>query len=311
VEGGHRDGHRFEVITAQKHAWKGGQDAIRRGAAASAIERAVDGWIDVSRLSLAPVAGRALTPLSFVDSDAPKRLKPDPTPASASDMFAALSAAWAERFQAEPRPESIYILVAQWALETGWGKYMHAFNIGNVKSVPSDGRDYTYFACDEFIGGKHVWFYPDQPGCRFRAYETLKEGAVDYLATIYDHYKVAWSAVEAGDPAAYAHLLKTKGYYTASEESYTKTMKSVFNTIKQTLSAPPGAAGRPDLSTTLGVQQALKQLGYDPGAPDGRIGPRTLGAVQAFQRASGLVADGIVGSETRAALSEALATHQS
>jgi hypothetical protein len=57
-----------------------------------------------------------------------------------------------------------------------------------------------------------------------------------------------------------------------------------------------------DLSTREGVQRRLAALGFDPGPIDGRYGPMTKAAVQAFQRSKGLVPDGIVGSLTRQAL---------
>lgn len=63
----------------------------------------------------------------------------------------------------------------------------------------------------------------------------------------------------------------------------------------------------PDLGDIRGVQQALVALGYDPGPLDGIRGARTRGAVVAFQRASGLTPDGIVGPRTREALARALA----
>ncbi len=50
------------------------------------------------------------------------------------------------------------------------------------------------------------------------------------------------------------------------------------------------------------IQQALKKWGYYKGSVDGVFGSGTLSAVKAFQRKNGLVADGIVGPKTAAAL---------
>jgi hypothetical protein len=50
------------------------------------------------------------------------------------------------------------------------------------------------------------------------------------------------------------------------------------------------------------VQRALESKGYDSGGVDGVYGPKTEKAVTAFQQTIGLVADGIVGPKTWAAL---------
>jgi Putative peptidoglycan binding domain len=64
----------------------------------------------------------------------------------------------------------------------------------------------------------------------------------------------------------------------------------------------PGAKG----AAVKQLQRALKAAGYSPGAIDGSYGPGTESAVKKFQQAHGLVADGIAGTKTLAALRSAL-----
>ncbi|HET8894012.1 MAG TPA: peptidoglycan-binding domain-containing protein [Gaiellaceae bacterium] len=60
----------------------------------------------------------------------------------------------------------------------------------------------------------------------------------------------------------------------------------------------PGDTG----SQVTDLQQTLAAVGYSSGAADGNYGPATQSAVARFQRASGLTADGIFGSQTLSAL---------
>ena len=50
------------------------------------------------------------------------------------------------------------------------------------------------------------------------------------------------------------------------------------------------------------IQTKLKNWGYYTGSIDGISGPKTVAAIKLFQKKNGLVADGIVGSKTAAAL---------
>lgn len=52
----------------------------------------------------------------------------------------------------------------------------------------------------------------------------------------------------------------------------------------------------------LQIQQALQNAGYYRGSLDGKIGPDTRSAIEAFQRDQGLEVDGIVGRGTWAKL---------
>jgi hypothetical protein len=69
------------------------------------------------------------------------------------------------------------------------------------------------------------------------------------------------------------------------------------------LSQGVGMGSKPSVRVRA-VQRVLHRRGYDLGAPgvDGRFGPLTDAAVRRLQANSGLVADGVVGDQTRRAL---------
>lgn len=73
------------------------------------------------------------------------------------------------------------------------------------------------------------------------------------------------------------------------------------------LEPEPVVEATPDLHTTLGIQEALAALGFDPGPLDGVPGPLTRAALQAFQRSAGITDDGVPGPITRSALQDCLA----
>jgi hypothetical protein len=236
---------------------------------------------------------------------APHRIPAAKTPVTPQQAYQALQGAWVDRFDAAPRPDSLLCLLAQWALETGRGQSMWCFNMGNVKGRPdgSDGRSWCYFACDEVIDGHVKWFYPDDPACCFRAFESLEDGARDYLDELWHRFQKSWGAVVSGDPAMFAHQLKLQGYYTASEAQYTRTLVALFQEFAREAASPF------DLSTVVGLQRALNELGAAPSlAVDGAMGPGTQAAVRAFQRAHGLVADGVAGPKTRAEIAAELSS---
>jgi hypothetical protein len=146
------------------------------------------------------------------------------TRASTADVALALRRAWVKLLGETPKRESILVLLAQFTLETGGGRACHAWNLGNAKSIPGDGRSWTFFRCSEIIGGKEVFFDPPHPQTRFRAFETLDDGAYDYLELLHRRFAAAWPAVEAGDPAAFGHALAAQHYFTANEASYTRVL---------------------------------------------------------------------------------------
>ncbi len=178
------------------------------------------------------------------------------TPATKEQIVEALWRAWLAYFGSPPRKESVWVMGAQWALESGWGKSCHCWNLGNVKSREGDGYDYCYFACNEILPTKQahnmaaaapetakvtsdradgksiIWFYPKHPGCRFRAFDTLLDGATDHVSLLFRRFHLSWEGVEQGDPALFAHLLKQQGYYTADESSYVKAITGTFKVFQ-------------------------------------------------------------------------------
>ena len=150
------------------------------------------------------------------------------TPCTPVALYASLERAWVD---GSPSRESLLVLLSHWALETGWGHAMHWFNIGNRKHVDGDGRDYTMLRCNEVIGGHVVWLDPPNPGTWFVAFQTLDEGAADYLAGLRKQFALAWPAVLAGDVAQFCHLLKVQHYYTADEAQYTATASACYRQL--------------------------------------------------------------------------------
>ena len=181
------------------------------------------------------------------------------------EMANAMYTAWCRYFGAPPGRNSVLVLLAQWALETGNGKSMHNYNVGNVKANPSGPYDYQYFACNEKVSLKAanqyvanaapgtakitrdngdgtcwIWFYPKHVGCCFRAFKTLEDGVFDHLALLVNHrtFKNAWPAVVVGSPEQFSKLLRQAGYYTADEASYTRGVVRLFNQFGSVVTLP-------------------------------------------------------------------------
>lgn len=184
-----------------------------------------------------------------------------------NQLIGGLVQGWYKKFGVIPEKKQIAVLYAQNALETGGTVSMWNNNIGNVKFVPNKnpdldtGKQYMMLANTwEIINGQKVIFQPPHQATWFRAFPSLGDGVAHHLDFLRNYrYKKAWTAVEAGDPAGFSHLLKVAGYYTASEADYTKLMNVYFNkfmkdttfekevsALEATLAPPP--APEPELT---------------------------------------------------------------
>lgn len=144
--------------------------------------------------------------------------------------------AWFKQFGELPKKEAIGVIWSQNAIETGSTTSMWNNNIGNIKYQPSknsdDDNEIQYMMLSnvwEILEGKKVIFQPPDPATWFRSFATLEDGIAFHLDFLKNHrYKASWTAVESGNPAEFAHLLKINKYYTAPEADYVKAMNSYF-----------------------------------------------------------------------------------
>lgn len=180
------------------------------------------------------------------------------TNVSELEMAQAIISAWQQLFGTPPAKEQVALVLAQNALETGHRKSMYNFNIGNITTSSKGPYNYydTLTTSEQTSPG--VW---EKKNLKYRAYNNLQEGVVDYLKFLSNpsgRYSEAWQHILHPNPVSYSQALKKAGYYTANEAPYTKYLTSlfekfnkstVFNKPKQP-STPTGV--EPDMEPDMG-----------------------------------------------------------
>lgn len=169
----------------------------------------------------------------------------------------------------------INLALAQWAHESGRGRACFNWNLGNVKATAKWEGDYCERYCNEVLtqmqandalaragtredgspdvvlGGsigveRVVNFYQPNPATRFRAFDTLEAGALDYLDILFDRFGSAWKCLEDGDADAFAAALRAAKYYTAPEATYAAGLRSLtreYSYLTIDLSVPTDPTG--------------------------------------------------------------------
>ena len=158
--------------------------------------------------------------------DNTKFIKDEKIVISEGEATYALREAWKQVYGDYPSNKTLSILWAQTCLETGRFKVgFHCYNWGNIKSKPDDGHYWTMFPCSEIINGREIRFVPPHDQCKFRAYMSATEGAVDYLKFLQkSRYKKALEYLKQGDVIRYTTALSVGGYFTASLTKYLAAM---------------------------------------------------------------------------------------
>jgi len=140
---------------------------------------------------------------------------------------------WIYLFKELPTLDSLCILLAQTALETGHFQSMKNWNFGNIKHTKN--HDYCLYECGEFIHGQFQMFYPPDPVCEFNSYSSAKDGIAEYISFLAkrERYASAWQQLLKGSPVQYCKELKENGpYFTAPLAKYTSVIVKLFDQFK-------------------------------------------------------------------------------
>jgi hypothetical protein len=214
-----------------------------------------------------------------------RRLDARVTEITFEQLAAAFRVAWQKQLGHSPKPESLAVLLAQSALETGRWKHCYCFNLGNAKATEAWTSDYCFYEADEIVnpdraatafalrkprtdgsagsdvsltslqsGKVQVTLHADHPWARFRAFTSLEEGVEDYLGLLHTRFAGAWPAVEQGDPEAFVRTLHELKYFTASVERYLPPVNRLFDEFLPKLSS---FAAEPAISSE--AQPALER----------------------------------------------------
>lgn len=181
------------------------------------------------------------------------------TPVSPEQVFLSFATAWQMLTGSPPQRHIIHILHAQSALETGHWKSLWNFNLGGAKR--HGDCDWTYFTTTErfshSVADRHLAsskpgaevtlvkvepahktlrFSGKQPMNCFASWEDLDTAALDHLRLLFRRYPQALEEAKKGDAVAYVRELKRRGYFTADEAAYARTVNSIARRYTRELS---------------------------------------------------------------------------
>lgn len=123
---------------------------------------------------------------------------------------------------------SPHVLLAQAALETGWGKRElrgaegNSFNLFNIKAGKNWMGAKVGAETTEYINGKAV-----QQTANFRAYGSYAEAFADYARLLKNNPRYAAAIEKGGDAQAFARGLQSGGY--ATDPMYADKIMRVIN----------------------------------------------------------------------------------
>lgn len=136
---------------------------------------------------------------------------------------------------------SPHVLLAQAALETGWGRHElrgaegNSFNLFNIKASRNWRGDTVAADTTEFVNGK-----PVSQAASFRAYGSYGEAFSDYARLLKSNPRYAAALERGGDAESFARGLQSGGY--ATDPKYAEKIMRVINSapFREGLAASAG-----------------------------------------------------------------------
>jgi flagellar protein FlgJ len=136
-------------------------------------------------------------------------------------------------------------LLAQAALETGWGKSMPcdangnpSYNFFGIKAGSDWTGDSVSARTLEFQGG-----VPVPQNARFRSYDTAQDSFRDYVALLRDNPRYAAALNTGNDAKAFASALQRGGY--ATDPAYAQKIASIAQNLESSATALKSSGSQP------------------------------------------------------------------
>jgi flagellar protein FlgJ len=125
------------------------------------------------------------------------------------------------------------VLLAQAALETGWGRSIVGNNIFGIKAGPSWSGAEVSALTHEMEGGQPVW-----ERASFRAYPSLAAAVKDYVALVGGSSRYQAAIGMGEDARGYAQALIEGGYATDADYASKIAALAASPAVAAALSAP-------------------------------------------------------------------------
>lgn len=175
--------------------------------------------------------GRPILPSAYRHQVRPETAEPSHSTQQQFDSPEAfVQAMWphaeqaAEAMNADPR-----YLIAQAALETGWGQHVigrqdgsSTHNVFNIKADQRWGGESARVDTREYLQGRPVTVEAD-----FRAYDSIAQSFADYQRFLTDNPRYEQALQAAPDGPAYARALQDAGY--ATDPAYADKIDRIAN----------------------------------------------------------------------------------